>query len=101
MSCNVHIRDCSSGCPGIAGYFYPVSRVEGHLQGKLCLLLKSWNQFKHEKALGWNNMSWLQTVDHVAEASKRRTPVCITIWRKKKNNNNFEKSIFGNVIINL
>ena len=59
------------------------SRVEGHLHGKVCLLVKIWNRFKCEKALGWNNISWLQTVDHVAEASKRRTPVCITISKFK------------------
>ena len=69
MSCNGHIWDCSSGCPGIADYCYPVSRVEGLLHGKLCLLVKIWNRFKHDKALGWNDISWLQTVDHVVEAS--------------------------------
>ena len=39
----------------------------------------AYNRFKCENAPGWNNISWLQTVDHVVEASKRRTPVCITI----------------------
>ena len=95
MSCNGHIWDCSSGCPGIARYCYPVSRVEKLLHGKLCLLLKIWNRFKCENVPGWNNVSWLQTVDHVAEASKRRTPVCITIYLFIY----FFKSIFGNLII--
>uniref|UniRef100_A0A671X006 BPTI/Kunitz inhibitor domain-containing protein n=1 Tax=Sparus aurata TaxID=8175 RepID=A0A671X006_SPAAU len=48
-------------------YCYPVSRVEGLLHGKFCLLVKIWNRFKCEKAPGWNNISWLQTVEHTSD----------------------------------